>query len=460
MLDLYKKLAFDQKLDQSVKQLDQLAQQQQKLSDQTKNSSIDQKSAQQEQQKLNNDFKDVKKSLDELNKENEQNDKKMDFDNPEKEEKNIDQQMQQSSDELQKSDNSKASQSQQQAAQQMQQMASKMKQQNAEGEENQTNIDTQQLRALLKNLVNSSFDEEKVMQTVKTTNATDPNYIALAQKQKDIKDNLKTAEDTLYALSKRIPQIQSTVNKEISGINDHIDAALQNMGDRQTPQAGSNQQYAMTAMNNLALMLSDALDQLQKSKNGSGNGKSKQQSLSQLAKMQEQLNQNMQKAREQMQKQSKQDGNGQQQGEQGSMSEQLARMAREQQMIRETLQQINAEDNKDGTNKLGNLDKISQQMEQNERDLVNKHITEEALKRQEQIQSRLLEAEKAEQQRDQDQKRESNTGKDVPPGYIKALQDYQQVKAKQTEQIKTETPALNLYYKQKIDIYFDQINAK
>ena len=460
MLDLYKKLAFDQKLDQSVKQLNQLSQEQQKLSDQTKQSTIDPKSAQQQQGKLSDNFKDVKKSLDELNKENEQNDRKMDFENPEKEEKNIDQQMQQSSDELQKNNGSKASESQQQAANDMKKLAEKMQSQSAEGEDQHNTIDIQQLRALLKNLVNSSFDQEKVMQTLKTTNTSDPNYITLAQKQKDIKDNLKTAEDSLYALSRRIPQIQSAVNKEISGINDHIDVALQNMGDRQTLQASSNEQYAMTAMNNLALMLSDALDQLQKSKNGSGNGKSKQQTLGELAKMQQQLNQNMQKAREQMQKQGNKDGNGQKQGEQGSMSEQLARMAREQQMIRETLQQINAEDNKDGTNKLGNLDKISQQMEQNERDLVNKHITDEALKRQEQIQTRLLEAEKAEQQRDQDQKRESNTGKDMPPGYIKALQDYQQVKAKQTEQIKTESPALNLYYKQKINIYFDQINAK
>jgi len=460
MLDLYKKLAFDQKLDQSVKQLNQLSQEQQKLSDQTKQSTIDPKSAQQQQGKLSDNFKDVKKSLDELNKENEQNDRKMDFENPEKEEKNIDQQMQQSSDELQKNNGSKASESQQQAANDMKKLAEKMQSQSAEGEEQQNTIDIQQLRALLKNLVNSSFDQEKVMQTLKTTNTSDPNYITLAQKQKDIKDNLKTAEDSLYALSRRIPQIQSAVNKEISGINDHIDVALQNMGDRQTMQASSNEQYAMTAMNNLALMLIDALDQLQKSKNGSGNGKSKQQTLGELAKMQQQLNQNMQKAREQMQKQGNKDGNGQKQGEQGSISEQLARMAREQQMIRETLQQINAEDNKDGTNKLGNLDKISQQMEQNERDLVNKHITDEALKRQEQIQTRLLEAEKAEQQRDQDQKRESNTGKDMPPGYIKALQDYQQVKAKQTEQIKTESPALNLYYKQKINIYFDQINAK
>ena len=67
------------------------------------------------------------------------------------------------------------------------------------------------------------------MQTLKSTSTNDPNYIALAQKQKNIKDNLKTAEDTLYAISRRIPQIQSVVTQEVSAINDHIDQALQNM---------------------------------------------------------------------------------------------------------------------------------------------------------------------------------------------------------------------------------------
>jgi len=316
----------------------------------------------------------------------------------------------------------------------------------------------------LKNLVNSSFAQEDVMQTLKTTNTTDPNYITLAQKQKDIKDNLKTAEDSLYALSRRIPQIQSTVNTEVTSINDHITQSLQNLGDRQTPEAVSNQQYAMTSMNNLALMLSEALEQLQNEmKNAKGGqGKSKKQSLSGLAKMQEQLNQNMQKAREQMQKEGNSPKQGQQgqQGQNGGMSEQLAKMAREQQTIREMLQQYNQDENKDGSGGTGNLDKISQQMEQNERDLVNRRITDEALKRQQQIQSRLLEADKAEQQREQDEQRESHAGKDIPPGYIKALQDYQQVKAKQTEQIRTVSPALNLYFKQKINYYFDQINAK
>ncbi len=459
MLELYKKLAFDQKLEQNINQLNQLSQQQQKLAGQDKQSGANPQQAQQQQQKLNTDFNDLKKSLDDLKKENDQNGGKMGFQDPKSDEQNIDRQMQQSSDDLQKNDPSKASKSQQQAAGQMKQLADKMQQQNDSAEGEETQIDIQQLRELLKNLVNSSFAQEDVMQKLKATFPTDPEYVILAQKQKDIKDNLKTAEDSLYSLSKRVPQIQSTVNKEIAGINENIDKALGYLGDRQTPEATGRQQYAMTAMNNLALMLNEALQQLQNEKKNGQGGKGKKKSLAQLAQMQQELEQNMQKAKQQMQQQGQQGQNGQKQGQEG-MSEQLAKMARQQQMIREMLQDINQDENKNGQNPLGNLDKISQQMEQNERDLVNKRITDETLKRQAEIKTRLLEADKADQQREQDDKRESNAGKDMPPGYIKALQNYQQAKAKQTEQIKTESPALNIYYKQKINLYFDHINAR
>jgi len=458
ILQLYKKLEFDQKLNQNINTLNQLADKQQKLSEQTKQQNSDPKALQQEQQKLQQDFQDVKQSLDELQKQNDSAEQKNDFENPKNEEQKIDQQMSQSAEELKKNNKPKAAEKQQDAAKQMQQMAKKMEEKNQEGEDTQSNVDAQQLRELLKNLVNSSFDQEKVMETLKNTNPTDPNYIILAQKQKDIKDNLKTAEDSLYALSRRVPQIQSTVNQEIASINSHIDESLENMSDRRTAEATRNQQFSMTSMNNLALMLNEALEQLQNSmKNGkSGKGKGKQPSLSQLNKMQQQLNQNMQQMRDQLQKQ----GGNMSQSQRSGMSQQLAKMARQQEMIRQALQEINKQENKDGTGGLGNLDKISKEMEQTENDIVNRRITDEVLKRQQQIQTRMLEAEKAQQQRDQDQKRESNAGKDLPPGYVKALQDYQKTKEKQTEQIKTVSPALNLYYKQKIKSYFDQLNAK
>jgi hypothetical protein len=456
ILELYKKLDFEQKLNQNINQLNQLAEDQKKLADQTQKAGDNNKDAQ-EQQKLNQQFDDIKKSLDDLQKENEKNGNKQDFKNPEADKQAIDEQMKQGEESLKKNNRPQASKAQQQAAQKMKQMAQKMQQDDAEGQESNNAVDARQLRELLKSLVNSSFTQEKIMQQLRTTNPNDPGYIALAQKQKDIKDNLKTAEDSLYSLSRRIPQIQSTVNKEISGINEQIDQSLDNLGDRKTPEALRNQQFAMTSMNNLALLLSEALDQLQKQQSKSGKGKGKQPSLSQLSKMQQQLNQNMQKAREQMQKtDNPQQGKSGQQG----MSEQFAKMAREQQMIRQSLQQLNKENNKDGTNGLGDLDKIAKEMEQTENDLVNKRITNDALNRQQQIHSRLLEAEKAEQEREQDQKRESRAASNMPPGYIKALQDYEQVKSKQTEQIRTVPAALNLYYRQKIKKYFDQLNGK
>jgi hypothetical protein len=489
MLELYKKLVFEQKLNQNISQLNQLADKQQKLAEQTdpknqdKNSQqpqdknnqqapdkntqqtqdkndkqpADQQVLQQQQDKLNQEFQDVKKALEDLQKANEQEQHKQDFENPKSDEQNIEQQMNQSSEQLSKNNRQSASKSQQQSAKQMRQMAQKMQQKEQEEEDSQNAVNEQQLRELLKSLVNSSFDQEKVMLNLKNISFADPAYVTLAQQQKNIKDNLKTAEDTLFAISKRIPQIQSTVNREVESINTHIDQSLDNLGDRRTGEANRNQQYAMTSMNNLALMLSDALKQMQASKSSkSGKGKSKQMSMQQLSQMQQQLNQNMQRAKEQMQQQ----GGNPSQSQRNSMSEQLAKLAREQQEIRQTFEQLNQENTQNGGAALPNADKTSQQMEQTEKDLVNRRITDEALKRQQQIQTRLLEAEKAEQEREQDQQRQSKAGKDMPPGYIKALQEYQQSKAKQTEQVKTVPPSLNLYYKQKIKSYFDQLNAK
>ena len=446
---------------QQQQQGDKDSQQQQAQQQQEKPS---QEELKKEQDELNKEFEDLKKALEEMQKQDEEQAKKQDFEEPKQDEQQIEQQMSQSSDQLSKKENQKASKSQKQSSKQMRQMAQKMQQQEQEEEDKQEQVDEDQLRQLLKSLVNSSFEQEKDMQDLKNISPSDPAYISLAQKQKGIKDNLKTAEDTLYSLSKRIPQIQSTVNREVEAINTHIDQALDNLGDRRTAQANSNQQYAMTSMNNLALMLADALsnmqDQASKSSSKSGKGKksskSKQQSMSQLAQRQQQLNQNMQKAAEQM----KQQGGNPSQSQRGQMSEQLAKLAREQQLIRQEMEQINAEEAKSGTRVMPDAEKTSQQMEQTEKDLVNRKITDDALKRQQQIQTRLLEAEKAEQEREQDEQRQSHAGKDMPPGFIKALQDYQQIKSKQTEQVRTVPPTLNLYYKLKIKTYFDQLNAK
>src|SRR5690606_31531097 len=145
----------------------------------------------------------------------------------EKEQQQIEQQLEESSKNLDNKNNKKAAESQQKAADQMRQMAKKMKESQEQNEMESLQVNIQDLRQVLANLLTSSFEQEKVMQVLKRTSTNDPGYVKLTQNQKDIKTNLKMVQDTLYSLSRQIPQIESVINKEIQTINSNIDLALQ-----------------------------------------------------------------------------------------------------------------------------------------------------------------------------------------------------------------------------------------
>ncbi|WP_423148805.1 hypothetical protein [Rubrolithibacter danxiaensis] len=457
ILELYKQLEFEQKLLNTINQLNKTANQQKRLSEESlaeNKGKADQ--AKQKQEDLKDTFENIQQSLKELQNKNQELEQQNDFQNPQKDQEEIENLQEEALKELDKKNLKKAGANQQKAAAQMQQLAQKLQsmQDESEQEENQVNI--QSLKEILDNLLTASFEQEKLMETLKKTNINSPDYGNLTVKQKDIKDNLKLVQDSLFSLSAKVPQIQSVVNREIEQINTNIGRTLESLSERKTAEASRSQQYAMTSVNNLALMLSEVLDQLQKAmQNSSQGGKGKKQSLSQLSKMQEQLNRNMDKARQQMQQNAQK---GQQQpGSQ--MSQQFARMAKEQQLIREALQNINKELNKDGKGKLGNLDKLAQEMEQSETDLVNKRIRQETLLRQQEILSKLLDAEKAERERDLDSQRESKQAKEQSPNYKVVLEEYKKAKQKELELLKTVPPALNSFYKLKVGDYFKLLNS-
>ena len=82
------------------------------------------------------------------------------------------------------------------------------------------------LRALLENLLKLSFDQEKLMQDLKTMDINNPQYLKASQEQRNLKDDAKMIEDSLFALSKRVIQIKSVVNQEIGIINQNMEKAL------------------------------------------------------------------------------------------------------------------------------------------------------------------------------------------------------------------------------------------
>jgi len=454
ILELYKQLEFEQNLQNNIDRLNDLAKQQKELAQQSKDNKTPANDIANKQEELNKALKDLQKELEKLAQKDEQLEKPNNFEAPKKELEQIKQKQQDSKDQLSKNNKQKAAQQQQEAAEQMEQLAQQMQQEQQEGEEQEQKVNAQELRKLLENLLSTSFAQEKVMLALRRMSANDPAYTANVQQQNTVKDNMKTIADSLFSLSKRVPQIESTVNTEVDKINFNIEKAIGFLGDRRTAEANRNQQFAMTSLNNLALMLSEALEQLQKSIKNSGKGKGQKQNMQQLQKMQEQLNQRMQNAREKMQ----QEGNMGKVAK-NNMSEEFAKMAQQQQMIRDALQKINKEENKDGKGSLGNLNQLIDDMKKTEMDLVNKRIVDETMNRQKNLSIKLLDADKAQREQDEDSKRESAAAKQFPPSYQQMLEKFKKQQQSETELLQKLPPNLNYYYKNKIADYFKLLNS-
>jgi hypothetical protein len=456
-LELFKQMEIEKTLKESVEKLDKLSKEQEKLSEQTEKKKEDSDELKEKQDELNKKMDDISKEMREMFKKNQALEFPNQLMDTDPEEKDIKQDMQNSSNELNENKNSKASKSQKNASQKMKKLSEMLNQMQQSMSSEQEEEDMEALRALLENLLRLSFDQETLMDDLRTTDVSNPQYLQIGKRQQKLKDDAKMIEDSLLALSKRVAQIQSAVNQEIGIINDNMEKTIDFLQDRFVPQARSSQQYIMTSVNNLALMLNEALSQMQSQCKKAGNcqkpGKGKPSSAAQLRKMQGQLNDRIQQLKQGMnEKKSK--------GEGKKMSEEIGRLAAEQEYIRNELNKMNQQMNnpdEGGKKPLGDLQDIANKMEQTETDLVNKMLTNETLKRQEEILTRLLEAEKAERERDMDEKRQSETAKEInhrnPPGF----EEYKRLKMKELELLRTVPPALNSYYRKKVSEYFQTI---
>ncbi len=474
-LEMLKQLQFEQKLQENIEKLEELQEEQEKLAEETENSDKSKENMEnlkQKQDELNKEFEELQKEMDELESLNEELEDSNSMEETESEEESIKEAQENSSEELQQENKKKAAKSQKKAAQKMDELAQKMKgmQMSMSAENEQEDMDN--LRQILENLISLSFDQEKLFTTVQNTLRNDPIFVDLIREQNRLKINAAHIEDSLFALSKRQMAISGTVNKELAEIKSNINKSLEHMAERRTRNAASNGQYAMKATNNLALLLSQILDQMQKSmaqqasQKGAGQcskpgGGSPSEKPS--AKGMRQMQQQLQKQLEQMKKgKGPKPGKGEEGGQMGqsnNLSKSLVQMAAKQEAIRQKLQEMSGGMEK-GSAGDKSLKEAIKQMEQNERDIVNNNINTETLRRQKEILQKLLKAEKAEREQEMDNKRKSKEASDVPPAEMpESWKKYLKEKQKQSELLQSIPPDLKPFYKEKVNEYFNQING-
>lgn len=483
-IELMKRLEIEKKVEQTIQKMDKLAEEQRDVSHETEQSKGKEKEHLQErQQQVNDKFQQLEKDIEQIKKDYKELEPSTDFKVPNDLEKQVKQHQKEAQQSLQKGKNKEASKHQKEAAEDMEKLSEALAEAQMDAEQDDLAEDAEEVRQLLKNLVQLSFNQEELISDVNTFYIQDPKYQTIIARQNLIKDDFRNVEDSLRAMAKRQLQVASAITKEVGEVNSSVSRTLNGLlemnqsfyGNSRNTMASRSMQYSMTSLNNLALVLAESLDQMQnqmrqnsqKKKNGQcknkkggqcsnpGQGKPSPKSMKQ---MQQELNKQMEALKKQLDKQGKKPGGRHQVGSQQGMSEEFAKMAAQQEMIRRMMQEYGQElkQGDAGNTKLAKeIDQMMKQMEQTETDLVNRTITQQTIKRQQQILTRLLEHEKAEMQREKEERRESHEAGDLYSQPSPAeLEKYNKQLAPAEDQLRTVPPTLSPYYREKVNDYF------
>jgi len=412
LLELTKRYFVEKKAAQIIKKLDSLSQKQDMQADKKDNNAEDQK-------KLNEKFDDIQKDFKELRKQNQHLVQPKRFPDSNKEEREINEEMDKATDKLQKqeeeneenspenakspkSNQKQASKNQKSAAKKMKQLSQQMQGAMAamQGESIDENIDD--LRAILENLLTFSFDQEQLMLSLEGVDASHAEFPVRLKKQQILKEHFEHIDDSLYTLSLRLQKLSSTIQKDLTEAHYNLDKSLENIAENRMQEGTSNQQYTMTAANNLANMLSDVLNSLQNPSMGDGKGKGNSFSLPDIIKKQGKMTQKMKEGIKKGEQQGK-NGEGEKQGEQ--MTGEQYQIYQEQNALKEALKELMSKEGKNGSKG----QKALQQMEELEKQLLDKGFTNEVLQRMLHLEHELLKLEKARLEQGKDNKRKSET---------------------------------------------------
>lgn len=451
-LEMLKKMEIEQKLEDIVQRVEELKERNESGKNTSEEGKAPNEMAQEMEEELH-ELNDIEQELQSVMMENQELEKPVNFDDFREEFGEIREHLKKAGEEFGKSNRKKGSESHKNAGDQLGNMAFAMRQMLDAGNSKQNAENIRDLRQILKNLIHLSFSQEDIMEKVRSSSTGDPAYRVYSRQQKSISEQSRVIRDSLYALAKRSPEIGNVVNNEILALEFNLTRSEELMGEGIYFQAAASQQMVVTAANNLALFLSDALQNMEnqqsdgqgESDNPSQGGKSGK--MSGLKQQSENLRNQLQQMIDEMKK-----------GNQGNMSRQMG----ESLMMHEMMQQM-LRDLINGGNLGGDarkqLQAIDQLLEQNRRDIMNKRIQPDLIRRQNEIKTRLLEADRSEMERDQDNKRESNTADDKFYSQPALIFEKNQDKNITIEHIQRSRLNMNNFFQDKYKNYVERFNS-
>ncbi|MDP2337749.1 MAG: hypothetical protein Q8N05_15150 [Bacteroidota bacterium] len=323
---------------------------------------------------------------------------------------------------------------------------------NNKKKQNKANIED--LKQILDNLIFVSFDQEKLLKKLTSVDFNNPMINDLKIKQMNLQGQVVFIKDSLYSLSKRTPEISSVINKEMLAFETSTNSAFDNLESGNIGGTRMYQQYGITAANNLALFLSEALENIKKQEKegqpGDGDcdkpgGKGSKPGMKSLKDSQGSIKDQLQQMIDQMKK-----------GDMGKMSKSIGQTIAQQEIMQQLIRDM-MNGSTVGSKAKDQLKAVDQLLEQSRKDLINRNINSELINRQNLILSKLLDAEKSEIERDYEDKRESKTAIDIQKGNPEGYFEYKNKLKNESEIIKRSNYKLRSFYDQKYNSFIKQI---
>jgi hypothetical protein len=454
-LALFEKVKLEQELDRMVKMAEQLKKEQsdisEKLQDENSLSKKEQESLRQKEQNQKDLLDRIEKSLTELDKNQslgEYPKSQNHLEDAKETSSNLQNQMQNLMNQLSMGNQSQAGQSSKQSEQQMEQLYANLK----KAQDEMTTADKKKImtkmQKITENLLKLSEKEENLVEDTKSLSNYSDRYPDVAGSQQQILEGMSHVIRDIIDLSHETFFISPQMSKSLGSANGNMRKSLSELENHRKTTAGNFQKQAMAGINESVLSMGQSMEMMSNASSATG----------------------FEQYLEQMQKMAGQQGKLNQESldffrqNQGSLSMeqqgQLRRMAAEQRALQNSMKNL-AGEMQNQSDILGNLDNMAKEMGDVVEDLQELNIDRRTIDRQQQILSRMLDAQKSVREKEYSKKRLAEVGKEYrrkSPNDPTNIED-PRMKQLSLDLIRALQEGFNPDYEKLIEEYFRALNA-
>jgi len=242
--------------------------------------------------------------------------------------------------------------------------------------------------------------QENLIDSTSAYQKTQEQVSSFAGHQDQIGSAANRVAETISEIARETIFVDARIMRLLGDLLQNLDQSSRSLEGRQAQQALQSETIAMGDMNMLVVLLLKAKENSSSSCSGSGMAEMMQK-MGEMSKKQSMLNQQTQN----MMPMPGMNMNMQQQ-------QSLSQLAAEQEALRRQMEELGEQYGERGS-MLGRLDALAEEMKKVVDDMKNSRVNRQTIERQEQILSRMLDAQKSVNRREYSKKRKSEQGEDI-----------------------------------------------